>query len=64
MSEFIESINATLNTVLEKERELLAAGYRQTEKTNELLLESGEYKLRFLDESPVMTITWCKPQLY
>lgn len=60
MSEFIESINATLNTVLEKERELLAAGYRRAERTNELLIESGEYMLRLLDESPVMTITWCK----
>ena len=38
MSKFIESIHAAVNTILEKERELLAAGYIKTGRINELLI--------------------------
>lgn len=61
MSKFIESIHAAVDTVLEQERELLAAGYIKTERTNELLIAPGEYMLSFFEESPVMVIVWCKP---
>ena len=61
MSKFIESIHAAVDKVLEKEQELLAAGYVKTERTNELLIHSGEYMLRLFEEFPVMVITWCKP---
>ena len=61
MSKFIESIHATVDTVLEKERELLAAGYIKTERTNELLIVPGEYMLRLFEGFPVMAIVWCKP---
>lgn len=61
MSEFIESIHAVVDKVLEKEQELLVAGYVKTERTNELLIDPGEYMLRLFEEFPVMAITWCKP---
>ena len=61
MSKFIESIYAAVDTILEKEQELLAAGYAKTERTNELLIHPGEYMLRLSEEFPVMAITWCKP---
>lgn len=61
MSKFIESIHAAVDTVQEKEQELLAAGYVKTERTNELLIHPGEYMLRLSEEFPVMAITWCKP---
>jgi hypothetical protein len=61
MSKFIESIYAAVDTVLQKEQELLAAGYAKTERTNELLIDPGEYMLRLFEEFPVMAITWCKP---
>lgn len=61
MSKFIESIHAAVETVQEKEQELLAAGYVKTERTNELLIHPGEYMLRLSEEFPVMAITWCKP---
>ena len=60
MSKFIESIHAAVETVQEKEQELLAAGYVKTERTNELLIHPGEYMLRLSEEFPVMAITWCK----
>ena len=61
MSKFIESIHAAVETVQEKEQELLAAGYVKTERTNELLIHPGEYMLRLSEEFPVMAITWCMP---
>jgi hypothetical protein len=61
MSKFIESIYAAVDTVLQKEQELLAAGYVKTERTNELLIDPGEYMLRLFEKFPVMAITWCKP---
>ena len=61
MSKFIESIYAAADTVLQKEQELLAAGYVKTDRTNELLIDPGEYMLRLFEEFPVMAVTWCKP---
>ena len=61
MSKFIESVHAAVDTILERERELLAAGYIKTEGTNELLIDPGEYMLRLFEEFPVMAITCCKP---
>ncbi len=61
MSKFIESIYAAVDTVLKKEQKLLAAGYVETDRTNELLIDPGEYMLRLFEEFPVMAITWCKP---
>jgi hypothetical protein len=61
MSKFIESIYAAVDAVLKKEQELLAAGYVKTDRTNELLIDPGEYMLRLFEEFPVMAITWCKP---
>ena len=62
MNNCIECIQGHADMVLKKEKELIAAGYIESDDIREQSLGIGEYMLRSFDVYPLMMITWSNPK--
>jgi hypothetical protein len=62
MNNCIECIQGHADIVFKKEKELIAAGYMESDDIRENSLGIGEYMLRSFERNPLMMITWSNPK--
>ena len=62
MNNCIECIQGHTDIVLKKEKELIAAGYMESDDIREHSIGIGEYMLRSFERNPLMMITWSNPK--
>lgn len=63
MTDYIESMQARADTVLKKEKDLIAAEYVKRNITDEKSLGPGEYMLKSFHEVSLKMIIWRNPQI-